>query len=94
MTKPKCPNCKLNLIEMPNLDFKCEKCKKEFELICAGFVEPILKEIKMTSSKVLSDEKLNQYIFEDFTETNIPIINNNNVSLYKDNEINKVVYLF
>lgn len=46
MTKPKCPNCKLNLTEMPNLDFKCEKCKREFELVWAGFVEPILKEIK------------------------------------------------
>lgn len=46
MTKPKCPNCKLNLTETKELDFKCEKCKKEFELVWAGFVEPILKEIK------------------------------------------------
>lgn len=46
MMKPKCPNCKCNLTEMENLDFKCDKCKKEFELVWAGFVEPILKEIK------------------------------------------------
>lgn len=46
MTKPQCPNCKCYLIETPDLDFICEKCKKEFKLVWAGFVEPILKEIK------------------------------------------------
>jgi tRNA(Ile2) C34 agmatinyltransferase TiaS len=46
MTKPVCPHCQLFLIELENLDFKCDKCKKEFELVWAGFVEPILKEIK------------------------------------------------
>lgn len=46
MTKLKCPYCECNLTENENLDFNCEKCKKEFELVWAGFSEPILKEIK------------------------------------------------
>ncbi|AKA67872.1 type I-B CRISPR-associated protein Cas5b [Clostridium scatologenes] len=40
------------------------------------------------------DETLNQYEFEDFTATNLSIKNTNNITLYKDNELNKVVYLF
>lgn len=46
MTKPVCPHCQLFLIELENLDFKCEICKRTFELVHAGFILPIVKEIK------------------------------------------------
>lgn len=41
------------------------------------------------------DESLNQYEFEDFTETNMPVIKlNNDVHVYKDGELNKNLYFF
>ncbi|MBC2580023.1 type I-B CRISPR-associated protein Cas5b [Clostridium sp. DJ247] len=40
------------------------------------------------------DEQLNQYIFDDFTETSIPVEKNNNVEIYRDSELNKNIYLF
>lgn len=46
MTTPQCPHCECDLIELKNFDWKCEKCKKEFELFHAGFVEPNLREVK------------------------------------------------
>ncbi|AJA48712.1 CRISPR-associated protein Cas5, subtype I-B/HMARI [Clostridium pasteurianum DSM 525 = ATCC 6013] len=40
------------------------------------------------------DEELNQYQFEDFTATNKKVLSNSNVDLYRDDELDKVVYFF
>ena len=40
------------------------------------------------------DEELNQYQFEDFTATNKKVVSNRNADLYRDTELNKIVYFF